>query len=51
MSTGIYTKMDSQDPLLLSEGVCHQLGIISYHSLVEDTTQQMTVVYPQLEYS
>jgi len=24
-------KMDSQDPLLLSEGACHQLGIVSYH--------------------
>ena len=23
--------MDACDPLLLSEGVCHQLGIISYH--------------------
>ena len=44
MSTGIYIKMDSPGPLLLSEGVCHQLGIISYHPLVEDTACQMTVV-------
>ena len=27
-------KMDARDPLLLSEGVCHQLGIISYHPSV-----------------
>ena len=23
--------MDEQDPLLLSEGVCRQLGILTYH--------------------
>ena len=47
MTTAIYIKMDSQDPLLLSEGVCHQLGIISYHPLVEDIAhqnKQITVV-------
>lgn len=27
--------MDSKDPLLLSEGVCRQLGIITYHASVE----------------
>ena len=31
MRTTVYLKMDARDPLLLSEGVCHQLGIISYH--------------------
>ena len=36
----VYIKMDSRDPLLLSEGVCHQLGIISYHQEVEDITPQ-----------
>ena len=30
MCTTVYLKMDTRDPLLLSEGVCHQLGIISY---------------------
>ena len=40
MRTAVYIKMDSRDPLLLSEGVCHQLGIISYHPDVEDTTSQ-----------
>jgi len=27
MCTPVYVKMDSPDPLLLSEGVCRQLGI------------------------
>ena len=40
MRTAVYIKMDSHDPLLLSEGVCHQLGIISYHQDVEDITPQ-----------
>ena len=31
MRTPIYLKMDSREQLLLSEGVCRQLGIISYH--------------------
>ena len=29
--TLIYIKMDATTPLLLSEGVCRQLGIIAYH--------------------
>ena len=31
MSTPVYIKMDSTTPLLLSEGVCRQLAILSYH--------------------
>jgi hypothetical protein len=31
----MYIKMDAYDQLLLSEGVCRQLGIISYHPDVE----------------
>ena len=31
MCTPIYIKMDAHDDLLLSEGVCRQLGIIEYH--------------------
>ena len=31
MKTPIYVKIDAFDQLLLSEGVCRQLGIISYH--------------------
>ena len=32
--TPVYLKMDAQDQLLLSEGVCRQLDILSYHSEV-----------------
>ena len=32
MKTSVYIKMDAYDQLLLSEGVCRQLGIISYRS-------------------
>ena len=35
MRTPIYVKMDDYDQLLLSEGVCRQLGILSYHTKVE----------------
>ena len=35
MLTPVYVKMDAQDLLLLSEGVCRQLGIVSYHSQVQ----------------
>ena len=31
MITPIYIKMDAKDQLLLSETVCRQLGIVSYH--------------------
>ena len=31
MKTTIYIKLDAYDQLLLSEGVCRQLGIIIYH--------------------
>ena len=32
LKTIVYIKMDAQDQLLLSEGVCRQLGIVSYHT-------------------
>ena len=35
MNTPIYIKMDAHEQLLLSEGVCRQLGIISYHPEVQ----------------
>jgi len=35
MCTPVYVKMDSPDPLLLSEGVCRQLGIVTYNPKVE----------------
>ena len=31
MSTPICMKTNAEDQLLLSEGVCRQLGIVSYH--------------------
>ena len=31
MNTPVYIKMDAREQLLLSEGVCRQLGIITYH--------------------
>ena len=35
ITTPIYIKMDAHDQLLLSEGVCRQLGIIQFHPHVE----------------
>ena len=35
MNTPVYVKMDAHEQLLLSEGVCRQLGIISYHPEVQ----------------
>ena len=34
LTSSFYVKMDAIDQLLLSEGVCRQLGIVSYHSSV-----------------
>ena len=35
MRTPIYVKMDAPEQLLLSDGVCCQLGIITYHPEVD----------------
>ena len=35
MTTPVYIKLDAEEQLLLSEGVCRQLGIIRYHPDVE----------------
>ena len=35
MTTPVYIKFDAHDQLLLSEGVCRQLGIITYHPSAE----------------
>lgn len=35
IKTPVYIKMNAPDQLLLSKGICHQLGIISYHPDVE----------------
>ena len=38
MHTPVYIKLDTSEPLLLSEGVCRQLYILSYHpSVVRET--------------
>ena len=37
MSTPVYVKMDAEDQLLLSEGVCRQLGIVTYHPSVHES--------------
>ena len=36
MKTMVYIKMDAADQLLLSEGVCRQLGIVTYHPSIQD---------------
>ena len=38
MKTPVYVKMDAPEELLLSEGVCRQLNIISYHPEVQKST-------------
>ena len=35
LCTPVYIKMDAADQLLLSEGVCRQLGVVTFHSKVE----------------
>ena len=35
MKTAVYVKMDAPEDLLLSEGVCRQLGILTYHPEVQ----------------
>ena len=35
MKTAVYVKMDAPEDLLLSEGVCCQLGILAYHPEVQ----------------
>ena len=42
MCTPVYIKMDAKDQLLLSEGVCNQLHIITYHSTVTDAQLDVT---------
>ena len=39
MSTPIYVKINAEDQLLLSEGVCRQLVIVNYHSHVFNDKQ------------
>lgn len=39
MNTPIYVKMDAKEDLLLSEGVCRQLNIVTYHPEVGPATE------------
>ena len=40
MTTPVYIKMDAHDQLLLSEGVCRQLGIVHYHPVSSDGEEE-----------
>jgi len=41
MNTLVYVKMDAHDDLLLSEGVCWHLGIVTYHpSILNQAAKQ-----------
>ena len=42
MSTAVYVKMDANDQLLLSEGVCNQLDVVTYHHDVRPGNMQPT---------
>lgn len=48
MKTVVYIKMDAREQLLLSEGVCRQLGLVMYHPDVQvwcgDKNKETTVV-------
>ena len=49
MKTTVYIKMDAPDRLLLSEGVCRQLGIVNYHpSLLSQGASETTAKEPAL---
>ena len=48
MHTPVYVKMDAYDDLLLSEGVCWQLGIVTYHSDMESNQSNTVVDKPTL---
>ena len=41
--TPVYIGLESSEPLLLSKGVCRQLGTISHHPTVEVGQKQMPV--------
>ena len=54
MKTTVYIKMDAFDQLLLSEGVCRQLGIVTYHpSLVTEKAlrHKETTLVPSIRVS
>ena len=51
MNTTVYIKMDASDQLLLSEGVCRQLGVVSYHPSIlaqRVTKKRETTLVPSI---
>ena len=48
MKTPVYLKIDAKEQLLLSEGVCRQLGIVRYHEQVSPGDKQETVYVPMV---
>ena len=44
MKTPVYVKMDAKEQLLLSEGVCRQLGIVTYHGAVSPGQEEGEVL-------
>ena len=52
LTTMVYVKMDAIDQLLLSEGVCRQLGIVTYHpSLISRKTRKEVAAVPSIRVS
>ena len=53
ITTTVYIKMDAVDQLLLSEGVCRQLGIVMYHTSVvpRKTTRPKVATVPSIKVS
>ena len=49
MSTPVYVKMDADDPLLLSEGVCRQLRIVTYHPSVQERQRPEGTALPKTD--
>ena len=48
MKTPVYVKMDANEQLLLSEGMCRQLGIVQYHEQVSPGGNQKPVCVPMV---
>ena len=44
MKTPVYVNMDAKEQLLLSEGVCRQLGIVTYHGAVSPGQEEGEVL-------
>jgi len=53
MRTTVYIKIDAHDQLLLSEGICRQLGIVSYHPSVSSgkIAKKTTAMVPTISCS